>query len=102
MAVITTSLVGVQLGMAGSDIAGLRQKCTEAKVNMTSIVAMITALSSKYKDLVDTIGQAGYAGTNADCAVKKANWDALVAEYSVLLSQATAVRDAMNGVSAGF
>ena len=102
MSVINTSLVGVKLGMAGSDIAGLRQKCTEAKVDMGALVATITALATKYQDLIDTIGQAGYAGTNADCAVKKANWDALVAEYSVLLTQATAVRNAMNGVTAGF
>ena len=102
MAIINTSLVGVKLGMAGSDIAGLRQKCTEAKVNMASLVTTINGLATKYQDLIDTIGQAGYAATNADCAVKKANWDALVAEFSVLLTQATAVRDAMNGVTAGF
>ena len=102
MAIINTSLVGVKLDMAGSDIAGLRQKCTEAKVNMVYLVTTINGLAVKYQDLVDTIGQAGYAATNADCAVKKANWDALVAEYSVLLTQATAVRDAMNGVTAGF
>jgi hypothetical protein len=102
MAIITTSLVGVKLGMAESDIAGLRQKCTEAKTQMTYNVATLTALVTKYQDLIDTLGQAGYAATNADCAVKKAQWDALVTEYQLLLSQATAVRNAMNGVTAGF
>ncbi len=102
MAIITTSLAGVKLGMVESDIAGLRQKCTEAKVNMSSIVSQINGLASKYQDLIDTFGQAGYASTNADCAVKKANWDALVAEFGTLLSQATAVRDAMNGVTTNF
>jgi hypothetical protein len=102
MAIITTSLVGVKLGMVESDIAGLRQKCTEAKTQMAYNVATLTALATKYQDLIDTLGQAGYAATNADCAVKKAQWDALVTEYQLLLTQATNVRNAMNGVTAGF
>lgn len=102
MAIITTSLAGVKLGMVESDIAGIRQKCTEAKAAMSANVVALNGLAAKYQDLIDTFGQAGYASTNADCAVKKACWDALVAEYQLLLTQATAVRDAMNGVSAGF
>lgn len=102
MAVITTSLAGVKLNMVESDIAGLRQKMTEAKAAVSAHVAALGALGAKYQDLIDTFGQAGYAATNADCAVKKARWDALVAEYTLLNTQATNVRNAMNGVTAGF
>jgi hypothetical protein len=100
--IITTSLVGVKLGMVESDIAGLRQKMTEAKAAVNSHVTALGALGSKYQDLIDTFGQAGYAGTNADCAAKIANWNALVAEFTTLLTQATAMQTAMNSVPAGF
>jgi hypothetical protein len=102
MAIITTSLAGVKLGMVESDIAGLRQKLTEAKAAVNSHVAELGNLGTRYKDLIDTFGQAGYAATNADCAVKKAQWDALVAEFSTLNTQATALKAAMDAVVAGF
>ena len=102
MAVITTSLAGVKLGMVESDIAGLRQKLTEAKTAVNAHVSALGGLAAKYQDLIDTFGQAGYAATNADCAVKKAQWDALVAEFSLLNTQAMNLQTAMNGVTAGF
>lgn len=102
MAVVTTSLAGVKLGMVESDIAGLRQKLTEAKAAVNSHVSALGGLGGKYQDLIDTFGQAGYASTNADCAAKKARWDALVAEFSTLNAQATALKAAMDSVVAGF
>ena len=102
MAVITTSLAGVKLGMVESDIAGLRQKLSEEKAAVNSHVAALGSLAAKYQDLIDTFGQAGYAATNADCAVKKAQWDALVSEFTTLRTQATNLQTAMNGVTAGF
>ena len=102
MSVITTSLAGIKLGMVESDIAGLRQKLTENKVSVNLNVSNLDALATKYQDLIDTFGQAGYAATNADCAVKKARWDALVVEFTLLHTQAKNLQTAINGVAAGF
>lgn len=102
MAIITTSLSGVKLNMAESDIAGLRQKLTEAKNAFSAHIASLGGLAGKYQDLIDTFGQAGYAAQNADNAAKKARWEALVSEFTLLNTQAQNVQTAMNGVTAGF
>lgn len=100
--IVTTSLAGVKLGMVETDIAGLRQKLTEAKVAVTAHVNLLGALGTKYVDLIDTFGQVGYAATNADCAAKKARWDALVDEFTLLNTQAVALKAAMDAVVTGF
>lgn len=102
MAVITTSLVGVKIGIAESDIAQVRQRLTEVKTNLTSCISQLNEMPAKFKDIIDTTGQVGYVGTNADCATKKALWDALVTEFQLLKTQATNVQTAVNGVTAGF
>jgi hypothetical protein len=101
MAILTTSDTGVKLRMVESDISGLRQKCKEARAQMVFNVTQLEGLATKYKDLVDTFAQVGYT-KDADASAKKAQWDALVDEYGVLLTNAQATLAAFNAAAKEF
>ena len=96
-----TSLVTVHLGMAASDIAGARQKLTEAKRAITSVILALDNIPTKYADMIATVSAGGYgqdAFTNS-CVAQLA---ALTTEFTALNAQAKTVNTWLAGNTTEF
>lgn len=83
------SLITVHLGMASSDIAGSRQKLTEAKKAIQAVIAVLDNIPTKYADMIASVS--GAAGTDAFTLTCKAQLAALTTEFNALNAQAKTV-----------
>jgi len=90
---MTTSLTVVKLDMVSSDIAGCRQKMTEARAAVTSVYTKLAAIPTTYGEMIASINDPAYTGALAD--VQKAQLAALVAEYTALATAVTAAQTAL-------
>jgi hypothetical protein len=93
---MNTSLIVVKLDMVSSDIAGCRQKMTEARAAVTSVYNKLAAIPTAYAEMITAINDVGYTGALAD--VQKAQLAALVTEFTAL---ATAVEAAQTALTSG-
>ena len=91
---MTTSLIVVKLDMVSSDIAGCRQKMTEARAAVTSVYNKLAAIPTAYGEMIAAINDPAYTGALAD--VQKSQLAALVAEFTAL---ANAVVDAQTALT---
>jgi hypothetical protein len=91
---IRESLITVQLNMAASDIAGARQKMTEARVSVNAVNNLLGGIPSKYSEMIAAINAAGF-DANADGAAKKALLAKLTAEFSALQVAVAAAQTAL-------
>lgn len=91
---MTTSLIVVKLDMVSSDIAGCRQKMTEARAAVTSVHNKLAAIPANYGEMITSINDPAYTGALAD--VQKAQLTALVAEYTALATAITAAQTALS------
>jgi hypothetical protein len=92
---IKPSLVTVHLAMVAEDIAGCRQKMTEARVAVSSYNTALNAIPTKYANLLETVNDANYGGTNADQLANKAKLAALTAEFQALQPAVAAAQAAL-------
>lgn len=90
---MTTSLIVVKLDMVSSDIAGCRQKMTEARAAVTSVYNKLAAIPTAYGEMISSINAAEYTGALAD--VQKSQLAALVAEYTALANAVTLAQAAL-------
>jgi hypothetical protein len=91
---IKTSLITVHLGMAASDIAGARQKMTEARAAVLYVNNVLTGIPTKYGDMIAAVNGAGY-DADADGAANKALLGKLVAEFTALQTAVAAAQAAL-------
>jgi hypothetical protein len=80
---IKTSLITVQLQMAASDIAGARQKMTEARAAVNYVNSILTGIPSKYAEMIAAVNGAGY-DSDANGAAQKSLLAKLSAEFATL------------------
>lgn len=90
---MTTSLIIVKLDMAASDIAGCRQKMTEARAAVTAVYNKLAAIPTTYGEMISSINDAAYTGDLAK--VQKAQLAALVTEFTALASAVEAAQAAL-------
>ena len=90
---MTTSLIVVKLDMVSSDIAGCRQKMTEARAAVTAVYNKLAAIPTAYSDMIASINDPLYTGALAD--VQKSQLAALVAEFTALATAVTAAQTAL-------
>ena len=90
---MTTSLIVVKLDMVSSDIAGCRQKMTEARAAVKAVYDKLAAMPNAYSDMIASINDANYTGALAD--VQKAQLAALVSEFTALASAVTSAQTAL-------
>jgi hypothetical protein len=96
---IKASLITVQLAMAASDIAGARQKMTEARTAVTYVNMLLTNIPTKYGEMIAAVNTVGY-DADADGASNKALLAKLTAEFTTLQTAVAAAQNALtNGVT---
>jgi hypothetical protein len=95
------SLVTVNLDMAASDIAGARQRLTEAKRAIVAVIAALDGIPTKYADMIATVSAVGY-GQDAFTNSNVAQLAALSAEYNALNAQAKIVNTWLAGNTTEF
>jgi hypothetical protein len=91
---IRTSLITVQLGMAASDIAGARQKMTEARAAVTYVNGILTGIPTKYAEMIAAVNAAGY-DADANGAAQKALLANLTTEFAALQVAVSAAQTAL-------
>jgi len=90
---MNTSLIVVKLDMVSSDIAGCRQKMTEARAAVTAVYNKLAAIPTAYGDMIASINDPAYTGALAD--VQKAQLAALVTEFTALATAVTAAQTSL-------
>jgi hypothetical protein len=96
---IKASLINVQLNMAASDIAGARQKMSEARTAVVYVNNILTSIPTKYADMIAAVNTTGY-DSDADGAANKALLSKLTTEFTTLQIAVSAAQTALtNGVT---
>jgi hypothetical protein len=94
---IKASLIEVHLGMVAQDIAGARQKMTEARTAVAYVNSVLTAIGSptgKYAPMIAAVNAPAY-GADANEAANKAMLAALTAEFIALNAAVVAAQTAL-------
>jgi hypothetical protein len=87
------SLIVVKLGMVSSDIAGCRQKMTEARAAVASVYAKLSGIPSAYGEMITAINNPAYTGDLAK--VQKNQLALLTAEFVALAAAVEAAQSAL-------
>jgi hypothetical protein len=91
---IKTSLITVQLDMAASDIAGARQKMSEARAAVLYVNNLLTAIPTKYGEMIAAVNGAGY-DADANGSAQKALLAKLTTEFTALQVAVAAAQAAL-------